>query len=78
MKVIDIINIIEKPLEYLSDAGVNTSDVRHVKMYRQYLRLISEGHKKTNIVYHLAYEFKIGERTVYNVIDRLEREIVSN
>lgn len=54
---------------------VEISDVRYLDMYREYLRMVQEGHKKTYIIAFLSDEYNIGQRTVYRVIDKFSADV---
>lgn len=55
---------------------VELSDVRYLNMYKEYLRMVNEGHKKTYIIAFLSDEYNIGQRTLYRVIDKLSAEVI--
>lgn len=55
---------------------VELSDVRYLDMYKEYLRMVNEGHKKTYIIAFLSDEYNIGQRTLYRVIEKLSAEVI--
>jgi len=75
MKVVELIRASSSLLSILADANVMTSDVKYLCMYDDYCRMKSEGHKIIYIVAMLSDVFDISERTVYNVINKFEKEI---
>lgn len=62
-------------LEHMISLSVDVADVRHLDMYREYLRLSGEGHKKTYIIQYLSDEYGVSDRNIYRVIDKLSATI---
>lgn len=71
MKVYEILSVNRELLIRLKGMGVRYADCKYVDMYREYLNLRAEGHKKTYIVAVLSEKYCICERQVYIVLDRL-------
>ena len=44
-------------------------------MYREYMRMMQEGHKKTYIVQYLSDEYDISCRNVYRVIEKFSSDV---
>lgn len=55
-------------------AGIRLDDVRYIKLYNEYSRLLAEGEKITYIVAALSDKYGVCERTVYDLIRRLKAE----
>ena len=62
-------------LEMMAEVSVEVSDIKYFAMYKEYLRLINEGHKKTYVMQYLSDEYGVAERTTYRIIDRLSTEV---
>lgn len=75
MKVYEILSLNRHLLQVIADASIDASDVKHLEMYREYCRLMSEGHKKAYIMQYLSDEYGISERTIYRIVDRLNIEL---
>ncbi|MBD9092115.1 MULTISPECIES: hypothetical protein [Bacteroides] len=75
MTVFDLIKVYEGPMNVLNDANVNLSDVRHIELFREYLRMKKEGHKLTYIVAFLVDEYSVGQATVYRIIDKFSKPV---
>ena len=75
MTVFDLIKVYEGPMNVLNDANVNLSDVRHIELFREYLRMKKEGHKLTYIVAFLVDEYSVGQATVYRMIDKFSKPV---
>ena len=70
-----LLSINKTLLEVLVNASIDASDVKYLKMYEDYLRLVEEGHKMTYIVRYLSDEYDIAERTIYRIVDKLSSDI---
>lgn len=75
MNVYEFLTTHKSALEQINDAQIEVSDVRHLDMYREYVKLIGEGHKKTYVMKYLSDEYSVNERTVYRIIQRMDRKI---
>lgn len=75
MNVYEFLTTHKSALEQINDAQIEVADVRHLDMYREYVKLIREGHKKTYVMKYLSDEYSVNERTVYRIIQRMDRKI---
>lgn len=62
-------------LEQLQALPVSPSDVRYIDLYRDYMRLKGEGHKKIYILQYLSDEYSVDERTIYRVIKKFSTKV---
>lgn len=62
-------------LEQLQSLPVNPSDIRYIELYRDYMRLKDEGHKKIYILQYLSDEYGVDERTIYRVIKKFSAKV---
>ena len=62
-------------LKLLSEVSVDIADLKYVDLYKEYMRLSKEGHKKTYIIQYLSDEYCVGQATVYRIIDKLSTEV---
>lgn len=75
MKAYELLYANKTALEIMASVSIDVSDVKYLKMYKEYLRLIDEGHKKTYIVQYLSDEYGLGEATIYRIIIRLSADV---
>ncbi|MDH6354498.1 hypothetical protein M2132_000826 [Dysgonomonas sp. PH5-45] len=75
MKVFEALTFARPLVESILQAGANPKDVQYLEMYSEYLRLEGEGHKKVYIAAVLSDEYDITERTFYDIIKRLGRDL---
>lgn len=62
-------------MNVLNEANVNLTDVKYIDLYREFLRMKSEGHKLTYIVAFLMDEYSVGQATVYRIIDKFGKAV---
>lgn len=75
MKVIEILKISKEILEMLSENGIKTTDVKHLKLYSEYEAMIAKSLKVTYIVEHLSDKYGVSVAQVYRIIRRFKRTI---
>lgn len=56
-------------------ASIDVSDLKYLDLYKEYIRLKGEGHKKTYIMQYLSDEYGVTDRTIYRIIDKFSTEI---
>lgn len=76
--VSELLYLNERYFQLLHENGVRIEDVQYLEMYRDYKRLSADGLKQSYIVAHLSAEYDIPERTIYRVIARLSKPVVSS
>jgi hypothetical protein len=76
--VAELLYLNERYFQLLHENGVRIEDVQYLEMYRDYKRLSADGLKQSYIVAHLSAEYDIPERTIYRVIARLSKPVVSS
>ena len=62
-------------MNVLNEANVNLTDVKYIDLYREFLRMKSEGHKLTYIVAFVMDEYSVGQATVYRIIDKFGKAV---
>ena len=75
--VAELLYLNERYFQLLNENGVRIEDVQYLDMYRDYMRLSADGMKQSYIVAHLSSEYDIPERTIYRVIARLSKPVLS-
>lgn len=75
MKAYELLFVNKNVLEMMASMSVDVSDVKYLDLYKDYVRLTSEGHKKTYIMQYLSDEHGVAERTIYRIIDKLSMEV---
>lgn len=78
MKVIELLEANKSLLELMEREKMNPSDVKYIRLYEEYLRMKSEGHKLTYIVAFLVDEYQVGQATVYRIIERFGKLVKVN
>lgn len=75
MRLYELIRANKSLLELLSGNGSKAKDVGYLPMFREYQRMMKEGHKQVYIVAFLSEEYGVSEATVYRVIYRFNQEV---
>lgn len=75
MKAFELLTINQGILQMMKDASLDISDVKYLPMYREYMRMMQEGHKKTYIVQYLSDEYDISCRNAYRVIEKFSSDV---
>ena len=75
MKAYQLLNLCKPFIEQLISFDLSVNDLKHIDMFNDYLRLLSDGEKQTYIVAHLSEQYNISERQVFRVIKKLEQNL---
>lgn len=76
MKQYELLKMAESLLYIIESNKVDSRDVHHLKMYDEFKRLKSEGHKIGYIAYYLSQQYDCSVATVYRVVKRMEQNII--
>lgn len=74
MTVYEVLKIVHDLLETLSRAGIHFNDFKYIKLYEDYQADRVQAEKISYIVAVLSERYGVSERSVYNVIRRLEND----
>lgn len=72
MKVIDVLELSQKPIELLQKSCIRIDDVRFLPLYHDYVDM--HGLKKAYVVNALAAKYGISERKVYYLIRKFSQD----
>lgn len=75
MNVYEFLSTHRSVLETIQSLPAKPSDVKYIELYKDYVRLTKEGHKKVYILQYLSDEYKVDERTIYRVVKRLSANV---
>lgn len=75
MTAYELLSMNALALKAMCDKSLRVSDIKHLELYKDYLRMMREGHKKTYIMQYLSDEYNISERMVYNVIEKFSSNV---
>lgn len=75
MNAYELLKTNQSVLEHMLQMAIEVSDIKYLNLYKEYLRLSGEGHKKTYIVQYLSDEYGISDRSVYRVIERFSAKV---
>lgn len=75
MTAYELLSMNALTLKAMCDKSLRVSDIKYLELYKDYLRMMREGHKKTYIMQYLSDEYNISERMVYNVIEKFSSNV---
>ncbi len=59
-------------IDRLERAGARASDYKYLRMFEEYAEAVERGEKVSYVVAILADRYNVSERTVYDVVKRLQ------
>lgn len=74
MTVYEFIKTHRGVLEQMASISVNPKDCKYIELYKDYVRLQTEGHKTTYIMQYLSDEYDVDERTIYRVVNKFSAD----
>ena len=74
MKAHELVKLNGLAMKMMSMNGINLNDYRFVQLFEDYSNMKKNGDKITYIVSVLSKKNNIGERTIYRIVDRFERD----
>lgn len=77
MKAGEIVILAEKLMEVLSKADIKMSDWRYAGVYIDYEKAVESGEKVSAAVAGMAEKYGMSEASVWRVVRRMRKEVVS-
>lgn len=74
MIVYELVILNRELLRTLESEGVRVGDYKLIPLIEEYTKMKDDKHKTTFIVAHLSAKYKISERSIYEIIKRLNKE----
>lgn len=74
MKVVELIKFSGEMLKRLHDFGIKIDDYRYLQMYEDLQKMAEAGEKTTYAVAEICRKYHVGERTVYKVKKRFDKD----
>lgn len=71
----EVLKMSEPVMEQVACGGITATDIAHVEMYEELVRLEREGHKKEWILAYLGERFGVTRRNIYKIKARMKKEI---
>ena len=75
MTTYEILKTNKSLFEVIRDNRIDLKNLANLEMYEEYLAMHAKKHKKIYIVGYLADKYKISERSVYYIIDRMKKNV---
>ena len=78
MTVYEILSLNKELLLRLDKLGIRTSDHIQVDIYNDFLKYKAQGDKVSYAVLMLSKKYNLSERSIYNIIKKLEQRKAFN
>lgn len=75
MKIFELLIFNRELLRRFYIAGIRSDDYKYADLYTEFDQRVATGEKVTYIVACLAAKYGVSERQVYNLLDKLNRDI---
>lgn len=75
MTTYEILKTNKSLLEIIRKNGIDLKNLVNIEIYEEYLAMHAQKHKKIYIVGYLAEKYKVSERSVYYIIDRMKKNV---
>ena len=75
MKAIDFLKEHADTLRRMNRAGLKSTSVAQIELYEEYRQMINEGGSPYKAVMQLAIRHDVTERTIYRIIEIMQREV---
>ena len=75
MTTYEILKTNKSLLEIIRKNGIDLKNLANIEIYEEYLAMHAQNHKKIYIVGYLAEKYKVSERSVYYIIDRMKKNV---
>lgn len=72
MTIYEALKISGGVIEQIERAGAKASDYKYLRMFEEYAEAVERGEKVSYVVAFLADRYNVSERTVYDVVKRLQ------
>lgn len=76
MTTYEILKTNKSLLEVIRNNGIDLKNLMNIEIYEEYLAMHAQKHKKIYIVGYLAEKYKVSERSVYYIIDRMKKNVI--
>lgn len=75
MKIFELLIFNRELLRRFYTAGIRSDDYKYADLYTEFDQRVATGEKVTYIVACLAVKYGVSERQVYNLLNKLNRDI---
>lgn len=74
MKIYELLQLNCDSLKLLQDSGIKMKDYKYLSLFKEYMKIIGEGNKKTYAVAVLADKYNLSERCIYKMLEKLQKD----
>lgn len=75
MKAFELLIINKAMIELLAKNDLDVGDVKYIEAYKDYSRLMSEGHKQLYVLQYIEDEYDISKSTIKRLIKKFGKDV---
>lgn len=75
MKAYELLIINKAMIELLAKNDLDVGDVKYIEAYKDYSRLMAEGHKQLYVLQYIEDEYDISKSTIKRLIKKFGKDV---
>lgn len=75
MKAYELLIINKSMIELLAKNDLDVGDVKYIEAYKDYSRLMGEGHKQLYVLQYIEDEYDISKSTIKRLIKKFGKDV---
>lgn len=75
MKAFELLIINKAMIELLAKNDLDVGDVKYIEAYKDYSRLMAEGHKQLYVLQYIEDEYDISKSTIKRLIKKFGKDV---
>lgn len=75
MRAYELLIINKAMIELLAKNDLDVGDVKYIEAYKDYSRLMAEGHKQLYVLQYIEDEYDISKSTIKRLIKRFGKDV---
>lgn len=75
MEAIELLIINKSMIELLAKNDLDVGDVKYIEAYKDYSRLMAEGHKQLYVLQYIEDEYDISKSTIKRLIKKFGKDV---
>jgi len=75
MKAYELLLVNKTMIELLAKNDLDVGDVKYIEAYKDYSRLMAEGHKQLYVLQYIEDEYDISKSTIKRLIKKFGKDV---
>lgn len=75
MKAYELLLVNKTMIELLAKNDLDVGDVKYIEAYKDYSRLMAEGHKQLYVIQYIEDEYDISKSTIKRLIKKFGKDV---